>query len=265
VNVSRADVGFERESESFVVRGSRSDVSGQVDSILARPNSIQTQQSRTSLISIHQDIHELKKSIKEVERRAFPFGKWTSLEEGRLPRETKSIHAFPMSRVWPPAGSIGFLTKWVGENVHQNGIITVRGNSPDKAKDLRNVVDLNTNTYYCSQYGPNQWICYDMNKMRILPRGYSIRSNANATAHHLRSWVIEATNNFDSPNWTELDRRENASDLNGSYSHACFPMSTQAVESYRYIRLRMTGPTSSKDNCLYITGLELFGELTILQ
>jgi hypothetical protein len=229
----------------------------------------QRQDPAAVLAPIHAEIHTLKRALASLERRASPFGKWSSLGNDSVLPDAKAIHAFPMSRAWPLAGAIEFLTKWGSGNVQDTGKVAITGNSPGSASGLREVANLITTAYYCSQDCPNQWICYDFKGMRICPRGYSIRTHGDREPYHrdlhLRSWVIETTNNFDSPNWTEIDHRENAPDLNGPYVHACFLMSIQPPEPCRYVRLRSTGPNSSNSHYLYITGLELFGELTLFE
>jgi hypothetical protein len=135
----------------------------------------------------------------------------------------------------------------------------------DREQLLGNLVDFTTTTYYCSWDSPNQWICYDLKELRLLPRGYSIRTNGSNTHYHLRTWVVEAANNADASDWVAFDRRENVCDLDSAHGHACFPISTQHPEPYHCVRLRNAGPTKSNDHHLYITGFELFGDLIFFQ
>jgi hypothetical protein len=155
---------------------------------------------------------------------------------------------------------IDYLTKVCGGNVHDRGIVTVI--SLTGCDRVKQAVALEGDDYYCSESKPDQWICYDFHDMRVTPRGYLIRTNGGGTnGAHLRSWVIDGTTDSEVTGWAEIDRRENNSDLNGVMFHACFPIFKTSDKSYRYIRLRMTGPTHTNNHYLYILGFELFGEL----
>jgi hypothetical protein len=67
----------------------------------------------SALSGIHHEIQMLKESIKEVDRKAFPFGKWSSLFDKRFPNACHSVHCFHMSTDWPPDGIIFFEeTNW---------------------------------------------------------------------------------------------------------------------------------------------------------
>jgi hypothetical protein len=227
-----------------------------------RSDSMTTTERESYLQSIHQQICELKKSISEIDRETFSLGKWTALNEEPPHPEHKSIHCFLMSRSWPPTGMINYLTKDCGGNVHDRTVVTVTGNSPQHSNLLKQTVELAGDDYYYTENKPDQWICYDFRNMRVTPRGYSIRTNGGAkNGSHLRSWVIEGTSDSGMTSWTEIDRRENNSDLNGVTFHACFPIFKGSDESYRYIRLRMTGPNHTNSHLLYILGFELFGKL----
>ena len=80
---------------------------------------------------------------------------------------------------------------------------------------------------------------------------YSLQSNSNGTDnHHLKSWIIEGSND-DQPNkdWEEIERRINNNDLNGSYNVKYFEISKNS-KSFRYIdiRLRMIDKNHFIDN-----------------
>jgi hypothetical protein len=225
-----------------------------------RSDSMTTTERESYLKSVHQQICELKKSISEIDRKTFWAGKWTALNEESPHPQHKSIHCFLMSGSWPPTGMINYLTKNYGGNVHDRNVVTVT--SLSGCNRVRQVVELEGDDYYSTENTPGQWICYDFHDMRVTPRGYSIRTNGEGkNANHLRSWVIEGTTDSDVTGWAEIDQRENNSDLNGITFHACFPIFKRSDESYRYIRLRMTGPTHHNQLYLYILGFELFGEL----
>jgi hypothetical protein len=225
-----------------------------------RKDSMTTTEQELYLKAVHQEICELKKSISMIDRKTFWAGKWSALtEESPLP-EHKSIHCFLRTRQWPPTGIINYLTKRYGANVHDSRKVTVT--SLTGGNLVKQAVALENTEYYCSDNGLDHWICYDFHDMRVIPWGYSIRTNGyGPNGPHLRSWVIEGTTDFEVTGWKPIDPRENNSDLNGVGFYACFPITRPPEESYRYIRLKMTGPTHRNDHYLYIWGFELFGEL----
>jgi hypothetical protein len=106
-------------------------------------------------------------------------------------------------------------------------------------------------------------IGYDFKTMRICPTHYSLRSNSNpAGGAHLKSWKIEVSNDI-SCGWIEIDQRIHNRELNkGPYTSALFPIHSPPKTCYRYIRLTSTGTTWKLNNWLYLSGFEVFGDLT---
>jgi hypothetical protein len=62
---------------------------------------------------------------------------------------------------------------------------------------------------------------------------------------------------------TEIDRRENKSNVNGSYAKKTFAVSRSG--SFRRIRLRLTGSNHSRDNRLALSPFAVFGAVVGLQ
>ena len=79
-------------------------------------------------------------------------------------------------RIWlvydsskPLDGVIAYLTRECGGNVHDKGIVNVTASSLNphvnsSEYQLKNVVDMGTNTRYWSNNEKNTWICYDFNE-----------------------------------------------------------------------------------------------------
>jgi hypothetical protein len=62
-----------------------------------------------------------------------------------------------------------------------------------------------------------QWICFDFKTLRIKPTHYTIQTYCGERkGHHLKSWAIEGSD--DGVSWTEIDLRENNSDLDAFHS-----------------------------------------------
>jgi hypothetical protein len=74
--------------------------------------------------------------------------------------------------------------------------------------------------------------------------------------------VITRTFQFPA-SWTEIDRRENNSDLNENLAVKTFAVARPG--SFRRIRLRQIGPNHCRDNYLILSAFEVFGAVAGLQ
>jgi hypothetical protein len=158
---------------------------------------------------------------------------------------------------------ISYLNLKHGGNVHDRVIVTVTAHEPfsDSSSIMpKNAADLTvTNSWFCSKNAADQWLAYDFQNLRIKPTAYSIRSyhGSQANGRHPKSWAIEVS--LDGSRWTEIDRRENNSDLNGASLVNTFSVS-ESVEC-RFIRLRQIGLNHHGDYYLVFSSLEIFGHL----
>jgi hypothetical protein len=76
----------------------------------------------------------------------------------------------------------------------------------------------------------------------------------------MKSWAVEGSD--DGASWTEIDRRENNSDLNGERDVKTFAICQS--RSFGRIRLFQTGPNHRGNNCLILSAFELFGVVASL-
>jgi hypothetical protein len=114
-------------------------------------------------------------------------------------------------------GTIAYLTRGCGGNVHDLHIVEVtsgsfekvteganphsgtRNNHPDCAE--KNAVDLETDSFLLSAYRGdeediartrNNWVCHDFKERRTVSTHHTIRTNATERGgSHLISWLIE--------------------------------------------------------------------------
>ena len=171
----------------------------------------------------------------------------------------------------PLDGIIAHLTRVHGGNVHDKEVVTVTASSIYNMAACyhpKHAASLETDSIFYSANAQNSWICYDFRNRSIIPTHYTIRSHPDggrglAGWHNLRSWVIEGSN--DETTWVVLDSRENNSELDGQNAMDNFTIAPDRVgESYRYVRLRQTGPDSCSMGtyyCIVIASLEFFGQL----
>jgi hypothetical protein len=152
-------------------------------------------------------------------------------------------------------GIISYLTKKHGGNVQDKGIVTITSKSIDGYPDLRgpkNVTDLTSDSRFCSQREPGQWICWDFLEMRVRPTHYTI------WAYGLKSWVVESS--LDGSSWTEIDRKMHNQDFKKNWSTASFAVAKPA--EFRFIRLTQTDKDHDGSDYLVVRAVEFFGTLS---
>jgi hypothetical protein len=149
-------------------------------------------------------------------------------------------------------GIISYLTKKHGGSVHDKGIVEITSKSVDGGRTYgpMHVADLSSDSFFRSQNGPDEWICWDFGKMLVQPTHYTIR------AWGPRSWVVEGS--MDGESWTEIDRQTGNSELTTLVT-ASFAVSNSA--QCRLIRLTTTGQNHFRQECLALRAVEFFGTL----
>jgi hypothetical protein len=160
-------------------------------------------------------------------------------------------------------GLISHLTKKCDGNLHDKGAvaITSRG-SYDPNFCPWNAADLKGDSEFCSCNRPGQWIGWDFKAVRIKPTHYTILLSPYGPSNsHLKSWAVEGLEN--EAHWrdsrTEIDRRENNSDLNASSAVKTFAVARS--RSFRVIRLRQTDPNHCGNNFLNFCAFEVSARL----
>jgi hypothetical protein len=152
------------------------------------------------------------------------------------------------------SGIISYLTAKCGGNVHDRGVIEITASSVYRTAYSRNATDLGDNSYFKSQSLPGQWISFGFKPLRIEPTHYAIQTGSE---NHLKSWVVEGSG--DGVSWTEIDWRENNSNLNDVTAVKMFVVWRSG--NFGKIRLRQTSPNHAGNNCLVLSAFELFGEV----
>ena len=187
-----------------------------------------------------------------------------TLCEGKIERRSHDFVEtdFVYNASKPLDGMIAYLTRECGGNVHDKGVIAATSSGVYYEHVPENAVDVWTDSYFASSNEPNSWICYDFKDRRVIPTSYSVRSYWNASGDHLKSWVVEVSNDGTENSWKEIDRRDNNNDLNGKHVTANFKISRVPNESFRFFRLRQTAKNHQDRYYLAMTSLEIFGTLS---
>lgn len=111
--------------------------------------------------------------------------------------------------------------------------------------------------YETSGSDRNSWISFEFKKHKVCPSGYIIRSYYCDGNWHLKSWDFEGSN--DNSSWTTLDKQQNNSVLNGGNNVNLFSISNE--ESYKYLRIHITGPNWLDNYGIMMNSIEFYGKI----
>ena len=185
----------------------------------------------------------------------------TSAPDKGTPARQPSGQQFAYKEESPFNGIIAHLQRqYAGsEVVHVTSSTVWRFHEHDHGCDPQNVIDFERDTSFHSKDRPQSWICIDFKDRRVTPYGYTIRG-ATQGSSHLKSWVLEASN--DRRWWTVIDRQNNNKDLDyrGRVHH--FQARLSGNHGFRFVRLRETGKNHSGTDVLALSALEIFGYLS---
>lgn len=158
-------------------------------------------------------------------------------------------------------GIIKYLTLKTGGNIASNKTVDITCSSvfePSRESSPINALDLDTDSHFFSNCGPNQWLCIDFKNRMIFPTHYSLKTtNKGPNNHQPRNWCVEVSN--DGKTWEEIDKKESNSVLNNKNSIGTFSISSP--KKCRYIKIRLTGKTSYDTDYFVLAGFEVFGKL----
>jgi hypothetical protein len=179
-------------------------------------------------------------------------------QDGVSPHFGRNRSRFQYDRTAPLRGIIADLTAKAEGNVHEKGIVNITSKTAQDINSVKEIANLQANTYFWSREGPGQWICLDFLGRRAEITQYTIKSSPHRRGgHHLKSWVLEVSQN--GTNWTLIDRHQDDTELNDK----------GAIRNYhviegppmRFVRLRQTGPNHADARYLILGAIELFGNL----
>ena len=158
-------------------------------------------------------------------------------------------------------GIMDHLTQTTGGNIHDNGTVLITSNSINGSDyNPKNVVDYYTSNCYCSKSEANTFVCFDFKERSVNLTAYSIKSSwGNPYGNHLKSWVVEVSN--DGNSWVEVDNHENDPILNGYCATHVFRISNQTDKFNRFIRIRQTGKSWKNDYRFTLFCVEFYGHL----
>lgn len=98
---------------------------------------------------------------------------------------------------------------------------------------------------------------------RLSPNYYSLRHDRH-TNTFIRNWVLEGKMSEDSTDfWVVLKNHVNDTAINGVGATCSWAVTCTDQQSYRFLRIRVTGPNSNENNYLMCGGIELYGDLYI--
>lgn len=137
--------------------------------------------------------------------------------------------------------------------------------SSNNGYDHYNMLDLdNITSFFQTNDTPNSWICFEFKNHQIIPQSYIIRTINGENNYHLKSWVVEGSN--DKSNWIKIDEHKNDNSLKGQSRVHLFNITKNSNEQlFKYIRILQTGPNwfnnNDRSNILLIGSIEFYGRL----
>ena len=153
----------------------------------------------------------------------------------------------------PSLGIFATLCERCNGNPQDFGMVKVTCNTT-----VEHVIEPGWKDYWSTPSIPNSWICFDMKKYEIKPSAYSIRSMAADTKlPYLMSWRLEGSK--DNMKWDVLDEQRQSALKPELRQWRPYPIDT--VEQYRYLKLTQIDKNASGNFCMFLYGLEFFGEL----
>lgn len=154
-------------------------------------------------------------------------------------------------------GSGGGSRDWANPAVDGRISVTRSSDSAGRAVDLTGRDGVKSYTDGL----PNSWWHIDLGAKRsVVPSRYTLRHGSKAATNLIRNWVLEASN--DGSDWTLLRAHKNDETLKGThFATASWPVESPDGTPYRHFRVRQTGPNSTGDDYLVLSGFELYGTL----
>ena len=157
----------------------------------------------------------------------------------------------------PFEGILAHLNKKAKGNAHKAHIVTLTSSSSGHG-DISHLIEYGMNGDWGTKNLENSWVKVDLINRQAEFTGYSIMSVAALRNQmHLRSWVVEVSNDDDQ--WIPVDERVKCNDLNGKLVTKTYLFNK--TQPFRYIRLRQTGMNWQSNNYLSISQIEFFGFL----
>jgi len=115
---------------------------------------------------------------------------------------------------------------------------------------------------------PMQWMCVDLQSIRVSPTHYSVRHYNSFETECLRNWELQGSNdsrNGLDGNWDIIMRHTNDTGLDGKGSTFTWQIPPEAIQSRSWSKFRIfqTGPNSNNHHYLSCCGFEIYG--TVLE
>lgn len=194
---------------------------------------------------------------------------WKKLAE-RLIEETKQQKSLNDQTFSPNVnqqfdGIINYLVKQTNGNIDKEINFTASsiGSSDINSFGPQCVSIFNDrNKIFHSNGNQNEWICFNFKNHQVIPTHYTLRSvdsRGDVNGYHLKSWVVEGSN--DNSNWDNLDEQKDCNFLNGKGKIHTFKIEKETMKEYKYIRIKMTGNNWTGSNFFIIDSIEIYGTL----
>lgn len=194
-------------------------------------------------------------------------GKGISKQDTLLPKRLRYKSDFDRNGVLYYIGSAGGTRAYV--NPYESGDVGVTWSSVEAGVMEYFVNNQYMNTRCGTKNVSGSWMMVDLGAARRLcVSHYSLRHDVYYSyiygGHFLRNWVLEGKVD-DSANsaWVVLRAHVNDASINRSGATFSWSINNSGHQTYRYLRIRMTGVNSTGNHNMVCSGIELYGDLYI--
>ncbi|OHT15445.1 F5/8 type C domain containing protein [Tritrichomonas foetus] len=219
----------------------------------------------TNVSSIRNFNADLKNSLAALLRKTLENEQMLKSAKAALPDDKNLLSVQTLTIQYngqPYNGIISKLTELAEGNIHVKGITTISASSSDH-NEAYQIADFKWEDCFFTEDRANSWVMFDFQNKKVHLSNYTIKSHKYpAGTCHLKSWVIEGSNNINN-GWIEIDKRVTPV-LNGANKFQTFPAG-KTTENFRYLRLRQIGQNCRGDNILALTNIEFFGTIFFLE
>jgi hypothetical protein len=129
--------------------------------------------------------------------------------------------------------------------------------SPVFTGNLRNLVSPMDNNL-CFKPVAGAFVALQFNTVKVKPTHYSVRhSSTNAHSYFMRSWKFQGS--LDGESWVDISTHDHDDSMSNSNLSPSFAVSCPSF--FTHFRILSTGPNSSNNGYLMLSGLEVYGML----
>ncbi|EAY16355.1 hypothetical protein TVAG_359640 [Trichomonas vaginalis G3] len=137
-------------------------------------------------------------------------------------------------------------------NPVEKGIIAIKSSC-----DPKFLLEKSWNGCWRSPKVPNSWVQIELINTELILTSYSLRTHYGPA--HIRSWEVEVSK--DGEEWYLVDQRINRDEYKEPYANLHWICTEPQTDPMKFIRFKMTGPSTRNEWIFWLSNIELFGDI----